>query len=140
MSAFLSLLSVECIDDTNNDGRGIWKVTKPFLYHSDILGRIIIVEKGFLTDYASVPRYPFLYWWFGDTSHRAGVIHDWLFHNQHVCDEKTANKVLLEASKCAGIPWYIRIPIYIGVTLGSASSYEEDSRGNGHSVIDGRIV
>ena len=97
MAKFITKLQVVSVDDLANDGRGIWKIHSPFIYFSDILGKEITVEEGFLTDFASVPRLPVIYYLFGDTSHRAAVIHDWLFHHHEVCDEHTANKILLEA-------------------------------------------
>ncbi|PXX38859.1 DUF1353 domain-containing protein [Aquitalea magnusonii] len=140
MSAFLSELTATCIDDTAASGRGIWRVDKPLRYRSDLLGHVITVEPGFLTDYASVPRVPVLYLLFGDTTHKAAVIHDWLFHHHEVCDEATANLVLLEAAKVTRIPAWRRLGIYLGVKLGGESSWEEDGRGNGHAIIDGVIV
>lgn len=140
MSKFLTDLEVVCIDDLMNEGRGVWKITAPFVYQSDLLGRTITVEPGFLTDFASVPRVPFAYWLFGDTSHRAAVIHDWLFHHHEICDEPTANKVLREAMGVANIPGWRRWGIYMGVKIGGESSWEEDGKGAGHTVVAGRIV
>lgn len=140
MGRYLSPLRDECVDDTANDGRGIWRILEPFVFQSDVLGRTITVEKDFLTDYASVPRWPFIYWMFGDTSHKAAVLHDWLFHHHEFCDEQTANKVLLEAMEASGIPWWRRKGIYYGVVIGGRSSWEEDGRSDGHSIVDGKIV
>src|SRR5471032_1137669 len=140
VSAFLTLLRDECIDDLACSGRGIWRITEPLQYYSALLGRIITVEPGFLTDYASVPRYPLLYWMFGDTSHMAAVIHDWLFHHHEVCDEAMANKVLLEAMAVEGIPAWRRAGIYAGVALGGKSSWEEDGASDGHTIVSGRVV
>ncbi|MBA4707315.1 DUF1353 domain-containing protein [Aquitalea aquatica] len=140
MSAFLSELATVLVDDTAAGGRGIWRVVQPFVYQSDILGKTITVEPGFLTDYASVPRVPVLYLLFGDTTHKAAVLHDWLYHHHEVCDEATANLVLLEAAKIARIPRWRRLGIYLGVKLGGSSSWEEDGRGNGHQLVDGVIV
>ncbi len=140
MSAFLSDLETECVDDLANSGRGVWRVLVPFIYQSDILGKTIAVEPGFLTDYASVPRVPLAYLLCGDTSHKAAVIHDWLFHHHEVCDEQTANKVLLEAMEVEGIPAWRRWMIYAGVYIGGASPWAEDGKGNGHSIVDGQIV
>ena len=137
---FLTELVAECVDDLACDGRGIWKVMEPFRYYSAILDRMIEVEPGFLTDYASVPRVPVAYLLFGDTSHKSAVIHDWLFHHHEVCDEATANKVLLEAMKAEGIPAWRRAGIYAGVCIGGLPSWEEDGRGDGHAVVNGRIV
>lgn len=139
-SAFLTPLRVECVDDLACSGRGIWRITEAFKYYSELLGLVLTVEAGFLTDYASVPRVPIAYWLFGDTSHEAAVLHDWLFHHHEVCDEATANKVLLEAMEVAGIPSWRRAGIYAGVCIGGKSSWEEDGGGDGHSVVTGRIV
>lgn len=137
---FLSELATVLVDDLACSGRGIWRVTVPLQYQSDILGRMIEVELGFLTDFASVPRVPVAYWLFGDTSHRAAVIHDWLYHHHEICDERTANKVLLEAMEAEGIPAWRRTFIYLGVKIGGTSSWLEDARGIGHLIVDGRIV
>lgn len=140
MSKFLTALTTECIDDLAASGRGIWRIVEPFVYQSDLLGKTIVVEPGFLTDYASVPRVPVAYLLFGDTSHRAAVLHDWLFHHHDVCDEQTANLVLLEASKVEGIPAWRRFGIYLGVKIGGYSSWEADGAGIGHTIVDGRVV
>ena len=133
-------LVTECVDDTAASGRGFWRVKEPFVYQSDILKKRITVEPGFLTDYASVPRVPVAYLLFGDTSHRAAVIHDWLYHHHEVCDESTANSVLLEAMEVEGIPAWRRWGIYMGVKIGGSSSWQVDGLGNGHTIINGTIV
>ena len=140
MSAFLTDLDARLVDDTAASGRGVWRILAPFKYKSDLLGHVITVEPGFLTDYASVPRVPVAYLLFGDTTHAAAVIHDWLYHHHEVCDEATANLVLLEAAKVERIPHWRRLGIYLGVKFGGKSSWEEDGRGNGHQLVDGVIV
>jgi len=140
MAKFLTPLATECIDDLAADGRGFWKVMKPFTFQSDILGREITVEPDFITDYASVPRLPIIYFLFGDTAHEAAVLHDWLYHHHEVCDEQTANAVFLEACVAEGIPKWRRLGLYLGVKFGGRSSWEADARGNGHTIVDGRIV
>jgi len=140
MPKFKSALVVECIDDLAADGRGVWKVKEPLVYDSEVLGRSITVEPGFLTDFVSVPRLPIIYWLLGDTSHKAAVLHDWLFHHHEVCDETEANEVLLEACAVEGIPNWRRKLIYWGVVIGGRSSWESDSTGDGHTYTNGKIV
>jgi hypothetical protein len=140
MSEFLTSLEVMEVNDLLESGRGIWKVVAPFKYQSDILGKTIQIEPDFLTDFASVPRIPFAYWIFGDTSHESAVIHDWLYHHHEVCDEDTANKVLLEAMTVEGISAWRRWGIYLGVKIGGKSGWESDGKGDGHSIINGEIV
>ena len=61
---------------------GKWKLLAPLVYESKTVG-MIIVPTGFETDFASVPRIPFAYWFFGGMNDKEGVIHDWLY-DQHV--------------------------------------------------------
>lgn len=140
MSAFLTELETENVDDLDAEGRGFWRIIAPFEYQSDLLGRTITVEVGFLTDYASVPRLPVTYMLFGDTSHKSAVIHDWLYHHHEVCDEQTANKVLFEAMTVEGIPAWRRWGIYLGVKIGGESGWVGDGKGNGHTIVNGQIV
>ena len=147
MAQFLTDLETVCVDDLAANGRGFWKITQPFAYESDLLGRTITVEPGFITDYASIPRVPVIYLLFGDTSHKAAVIHDWLFHHHEVCGETMANKVLLEACAVEGIPKWRRIGIYLGVFFGKLKKlvtgktpWEHDGVGNGHTIVNGKIV
>lgn len=140
MSAFLSELNTVEVDDLAASGRGFWKLHEPFIYQSDLLGKTITVEKDFITDFASVPRLPIIYWLLGDMAHKAAVIHDWLFHHHEVCDEQTANLVLREAAQAEGVVHWRKMAIYLGVKWGGKSSWEEDARGDGHTIVDGRIV
>lgn len=140
MSAFLTGFFTQLVDDLACSGRGIWRFDKPFRYSSDILGTTITIEPGFLTDYASVPRVPFAYWLFGDSAHAASALHDWLYHHHEVCSEQTANEVFLEACIVTGIPKWRRACLYMGVAVGGKSSWEADGSGDGHSIVDGRIV
>jgi hypothetical protein len=140
MSAFLTELDTECVDDLACGGRGIWKAIAPFVYHSDLLRCAIVIEVGFLTDYASVPRVPFAYWLFGDSCHKASVVHDWLLSPSRGCDEQTADRVFLETTVVEGIPWWRLMGVYLGVDFGGETSWEEDGRSDGHSILLGRII
>ena len=73
MSKFLTELDVRLID-----GDRIWMLSGPLVYQSDILGKIEI-PAGFQTDFASVPRIPFVFESFGDRAHRESVVHDYLY-------------------------------------------------------------
>lgn len=137
---FLTQLDVTCAYPLAYGGRGIWHINAPLVYYSAILGRVITVEVGFYTDFASTPRCPGIYWLFGDTGKYESVIHDWLFHHHEICDEQTANLVLLEAAKAIGTPKWTRVGMYLGVKFGGESSWEEDGKGFGHTVVNGRVV
>lgn len=115
MSRFLTELDVELRDDDS-----VWVTRNPLLYESDLAG-MIEVPAGFYTDFASVPRVPVAYAFFGDRAHRESVIHDYLFRKDAVPNVSfmTANRVFLEAMKLRGKSFLIRYPMYWGVCLGS---------------------
>jgi len=77
MGRFLTDLKVERIPN------GKWRLLEPLIYESRTVG-VIIAPTGFETDFASVPRIPFAYWFFGGMNDKEGVIHDWLYNTGHV--------------------------------------------------------
>lgn len=83
---------------------------------------IIRVPIGFKTDFASVPRVPFVYLALGDTAHQAATIHDFLYFSA-ICTRKMADDVLLEAMGVLGMPWWRRWTIYAGVRVGGWAAW-----------------
>ena len=72
-----------------------WRLLEPLSYlYTD---RVITAPQGFLSDFASVPRIPLVYSAFGNTGHKAAVIHDYLYSIKH--DRKEADKIFLDALK-----------------------------------------
>ncbi len=133
MSAFLSHL----------DGR--WITDKTFMlladlvYQSDLLGVTLTIPKGFVTDFASVPRVPIVYMMFGDRAHHESVVHDYLYqtHRARIPEPQAlllgpwrdvsrakADKVFLEAMETRGKSAFVRRGMYWGVVLGGRSSYK----------------
>ena len=117
-----------------------WKLLEPLVYESDTIGTII-VDAGFETNFASVPRLPFMYMLFGGVGDEAATLHDWLYRKEHtqstgherVIDRETADKVLrgviiecltkdgtskLKANLIAWAMW-------AGVRIGGASHWEK---------------
>jgi len=83
------------------------QLVKPFEYKSDVLGRIVTIPIGLITDFESVPL-------MRGCSRRAGVIHDYLcrIDAEPVVSKSVAAGVYLEAmtyrdSLLAG-SWYIK--------------------------------
>ena len=119
----------------------IWIVEKPLKYWSALLNQLIVIppwfetkepdEAGepsfFETDFASVPRVPFIYEAWGDRAHREAVLHDYLYRtdSKPTVTFSQANNVFLEAMKSTGKPWYISYGMYWGVVLGGCSSYHK---------------
>lgn len=118
MSAFTSKLQVELVDQQAAKGRGTWRVTSPLSYESDVAGQNITVPTDFITDFASVPRWPPLFFSvFGDIASEAAVIHDYLYaaipFSRYKCD-----CVLKEAALTTGCPQWQALGLFIGVRIG----------------------
>ena len=116
-SGFLTELECREVDDAR------WELLSELKYWSQKIGRVIVVPKGFVTDFASVPRVPIAYMAFGDRAHREAVIHDYLYQTNTV-PKRTADLVFLEAMKARGKKTWIRLAMYLGVVLGGRSSYQ----------------
>lgn len=115
MSKFLTELDVALLSDTENEGRGSWKLLSPLVYQSDLAG-IIVVPTGFVTDYASVKRIPLVFDAFGDTAHKAAVVHDLLYSTGYL-SRAVADAVLKEAMLLTGVPAWRAWPMWIMVRL-----------------------
>jgi len=114
-------LRVEEIDDTH------WRLLEPYAFASAVTGTILLVPAGFVTDFASVPRVPIAYWLVGNTAHGAAVIHDWLY-TTGAFPKETADAVFREAMRDAGVPWWRRWMMYLGVRWGGTAAWERHRR------------
>ena len=126
MSAFLTKLEVEQVDDSDKDeeGRGDWRLTQPLVYQSDWLKETLTVPVGFVTDFASVPRIPLVFDWLGDRGNLAATLHDWLYTAPHpVADRATADRLLLEALVAQGVGRLQALSLYVGVRVGGESHW-----------------
>lgn len=98
-------------------GRSRWKLLDPLVYQAaDIAGWVITVPAGTITDYASVPRLPILYTFFGDTLHMAAVIHDWAYSTQ-LMSRKMADSILYDAAKASKNPRWRAFIMWMGVRV-----------------------
>lgn len=98
-----------------------WKLLEDFVYESDYLQATVTVPAGFVTDFASIPRF---FWRvlpkteFGP----AAVVHDWLC-NVAGFDRKSADLVFEEALKLLGAPGWRVWVMYRGVRIGARASW-----------------
>jgi hypothetical protein len=128
MSAFLSPLKLDYMTDSagkllkNRDGRQLFKLLYPLSYYSDILGCIITVPMGFVTDLASIPRFPVIYLLLNGIADEAGVVHDYLYGTGLIPRIK-ADQLLREACICSGVSAWKASLIYAGVRMGGGSHY-----------------
>lgn len=120
MSKFLSELDMMEADRDVDDGK--WRLCAPLIYSSDAINRTITVPADFVTDLASVPRLPVIYWLCGGRANKPAVVHDFLYSNGIVPREQ-ADAVFLEAMEVVGVPWVYRKLMWAGVRVGGASHY-----------------
>jgi hypothetical protein len=111
-------------------GRGLWKLFAPLVYSSAIAGQTISVPSGFVTDYASVPRIPGIWWVAGGCADEAAVVHDWIY-NQQIVSRDLADKVFLEAMEASGVSAWRRYLMYAAVRAFGMWHY-----GKGKVIVD----
>ena len=89
-----------------------------FIYLSEVLEDIIVVPKGFETDFASVPR---ILWNIlppiGKYT-KAAVIHDYLYAKGENLTRNKADAVFLEAMRDLDVWEVTRFSMWMGVRLG----------------------
>ena len=119
MAGFLTELYVRCEDDR------FWQLYSTLRYASDILGCIVSIPSWFRTDFASVPRVPVAFWFWGDRAHREAVLHDYLYRidSDPVVARSVADRVFLESMISRGKGRGVRWPMYLGVRIGGGSAY-----------------
>jgi hypothetical protein len=84
------------VEEAGHDasGRAVWELIDPLWFRSSFGD--VLVPAGFRTNYASVPRAPFVFWLAGDRSHKEAALHDWLY-TVHTMPREDADAVFLEA-------------------------------------------
>lgn len=104
---FRDPLILEYIDGSN------WRLQEAFTYQSEHVG-LISVPRGFVTDFASIPRF---FWRILPPTGKYGkaaVVHDWLYRSKRV-ERKVADLVFLEAMTDLGVPAWQRNVMYAAV-------------------------
>ncbi len=100
-------------------------VHEQFSYESDLLGRRIVIPKGFRTDGASVPR---LFWNIIPPWGRYGmaaVIHDYLYRWQRT-SRRMADDTLLEAMWVKRCAFWQYACIWIAVRIAGSFAWKSD--------------
>ena len=99
-----------------------WILNEPFAYYTDIMGQRthIMVPKGFITDFATTPRFIWsLYPPIGRYS-KAALLHDYLyveFDKSTFKNRKTCDLIFKEAMKVSGVDWLTRNIFYWSVRI-----------------------
>ena len=122
-SQFTTPLRIEA----TNDECKFWELFEKFSYDVGYLGSgdTITVPKGFITDFASIPKG--VRWIIGGPLGRYGkaaVIHDYLFATQQRSLKET-NQIFLEGMKVLGVSWIKRTTMYSMVVTFSWISWNK---------------
>lgn len=113
-----------------NDDEETWTLTAPLVYQTDIelsIGNIITVPTGFVTDLATVPRWPFTYWIAGGKAKRPAVIHDWMYV-EAIDDKAKADLVFHEAMGVIRMTALLRRYMYLATVIGGQGNYARKIR------------
>ncbi len=86
------------------------------------------VPEGFETDFASVPRLPFVFLVMGDTAQRAAVLHDFMYSGGvdnagRGVTRAEADAIFRAAMEKDGLGWMRRGMMWAGVRLFGGSHY-----------------
>ncbi len=117
-----SKLQVQLVPGTKN-GRQLWKLVEPLEFSltlNDAGGLAVTVPRGYVTDFASVPR---LFWFIVPPTGAwcpAAVVHDYLYQVP-TCSRFLADAVFREAMHQLGVPFWRRVMMYYAVRLFGAS-------------------
>lgn len=117
---FLSPCDLRAVDDEE------WQLLADFkvrVVYADGAAWTFTVPSGFITDLASVPRFPGMFWLFGGRARKSAVLHDWLY--RHAQERAFADAVFLAAMKNEE-NGFIRWFMWLGVRLFGGASWERD--------------
>jgi len=98
-------------------GKNEGMTQSPFMFESDVLKSTVTVPKGFITDFASVPKRLHNIVGPSDTDIReAAVVHDYMYSKlTSVYTRKQADDALIEGMRVLGAPWWKRSIVYAAV-------------------------
>ncbi len=116
---FLSVFRADKLDGNK------WRLARPFTakitFDTPEVEEILMVPEGFVTDLASVPRLPFMFWLLGDRAHRSAVLHDYLYRLRR--NREFADAVFYAAMRAEKLNGVQRGLMWLGVRVGGWPAY-----------------
>lgn len=139
MSRFITTLQAEKLRaDGSADRRGTWRLLAALAYRSDLLDEVVVVPRGFRTDFASVPRLPVAYLLTANCGHEAAVLHDWAYTTHFVTRAK-ADALFAEALKVGGEPAWRRGLMWAGVRIGGWGPWDAAGQHQPEPLVAGIV-
>ena len=121
------LIAVAILADMEKKGRTLAVVTRPYAFEHPILkNQRVEIPEGFVTDFASIPRF---LWFMVPPFGRhapAAVIHDYLYASGQEGARRYADFLFREAMKDSGVPVWRRNMMYFAVRFGGKGGYGLD--------------
>lgn len=102
------------------------EILRSLVFYSAHMDRVFVVPVGFITDLASVPRLPVIYWLFGGVADEAAALHDYLYTG--IISRKDADEVFAEACKATGKNALTRGPMWAAVRVAGGLHYTNKSK------------
>lgn len=127
MAEYRTELHVTMVQSAGWFSRAHWKLREDFVYNSDLIG-LITVPAGTLTDFASVPRLPFVFLFAGNRVYRPAVLHDHLYHSADAWPRLTCDRVFFEAMTVSRTPG--RRSLYYAVRMFGGLAYWRHANAN----------
>ena len=124
MSSFTTDLELSPLDDGYS-----WKLLSPFRYRIGEMDsdEIITVPKGFVTDFASIPRMLWVVLPPWGTYGKACVLHDYLYFSG-IYDRNRCDDIFLESMGVLDVSWVKRRIMYRGVRTGGWVAWRKHRR------------
>ena len=104
-----------------------WVLMEPLRYRLKDTEHVIEVPKGFVTDFASVPRVAWSVMSPYDEHGRAGIVHDWLYWEQS-CSRKQADKIMKLGMIETRVSHANRAIIYRALRLAGNGAWNENAQ------------
>ncbi len=103
----------------------LWKIEREITYHvgSPDSKDVIVVPKGFITDFASVPWPANMLIPLSGNHNMAAVVHDYLYCVQ-TRTRLESDKIFLEALTVLGVNWFKRQIMYRAVRIGGGRPWD----------------
>ena len=116
---------IGAVDVIYTIGKNEVMTQNPFMFESDVLNSTVTVPKGFITDFATVPKKLHNIIGPSDTCIReAAVVHDYMYSKlTNVYSRKQADQTLVEGMIVLCAAWWKRNLVYAAVRLFGGSHW-----------------
>lgn len=116
-------LNIVVLRDVEKSGRRVAVLNETWLYCSPDTNKLYAVPRGYVTDFASIPRFAKLFFPPFDKWAEAAVIHDWTYDVAEIGKREEADQVFNTALREAGVGALRRGIMVSAVRLGGGRSY-----------------